>query len=101
MRPRQLPDAEAMLAITEHRLTIDDQPGPADMLAFQSGAPHASAHSFDDQVAFELSDGAKDDDTVFSPRGPVVSMLSRYANQFDVEVAQFIDHLQEVTHGTG
>ncbi|MGB9256693.1 MAG: hypothetical protein WCC25_17775, partial [Candidatus Korobacteraceae bacterium] len=61
MRLRQLPEAEAMLAIAQHGLTIDDQPGTADVLAFQSGAPHAAAHSFDDQIAFEFADRAQND----------------------------------------
>ena len=30
----------------------------ADVLAFETGAPHAGAHPFDDQVALQLSDGA-------------------------------------------
>jgi hypothetical protein len=32
----------------------------ADVLAFETGAPHAGAHPFDDEVALQLSDGADD-----------------------------------------
>ncbi|MGA9766504.1 MAG: hypothetical protein WBQ49_17775 [Rhodomicrobium sp.] len=43
-----LTNAVPSLAIADHRITIDDELGPAAVLAFESGAPHARAHSFDD-----------------------------------------------------
>jgi hypothetical protein len=48
----------------------------ADVLIFQACAPHAGAHSFNDEAKFEFSDGADDYDDGRSS-GPAVSSFSR------------------------
>src|ERR1035438_4624882 len=41
---------------------VQHQRSSADTLAFQARAPHAGAHPFNDQAAFEFGDGADDHD---------------------------------------
>ena len=49
-------------------------------------APHAGAHSFDDQAAFQLSDGADDDNNRPAQWVAGVDLLSE-ADVFDVDSA--------------
>ena len=58
---RQLPQAVTLLAVAEDGGSIEDQGFSSDMPAFELGPPHAGAHSFDDQVAFQFGDCADDD----------------------------------------
>ena len=59
---RDLSDALAPLAVLLDRSVVQDQWIAADVPAFEPRAPHAGTHSFDDQRAFEFSDGADDHD---------------------------------------
>ena len=56
-----LPDALATLTVLLDGGVVQYQRSSADVLAFEPGAPHAGAHPFDDQVAFQFGDGADDD----------------------------------------
>jgi hypothetical protein len=47
--------------VAEQCNAIDLARSASDLAAFEAGAPHAGAHPFDNQVAFEFGDGADDD----------------------------------------
>src|ERR1035441_4614373 len=55
---RQLAQALPLLAVAADGGSIEHQGLPSDMTSFKFGPPHAGAHPFDDQAAFQLSDGA-------------------------------------------
>ena len=98
-----LPDlgqAHAAVTITENGGAIDVEWGAADVAAFELGAAHAGPDPLDDQVAFQLGDGADDDDDGAAQRAAGVDVLAE-ADELDVEVVQFVEHFQEVTHGAG
>ncbi len=59
---RQLTETETALPITEDGITIKIERQASDASAFEPGTAHAGLDSLDDQVAFELRDGADDDD---------------------------------------
>ena len=61
MRFSDLAQALASSALLEHSNPIDIKWPPADMPALQPGATHSCPHPFDDEIAFELCDGANDD----------------------------------------
>jgi hypothetical protein len=52
---RQLAQALTVLPVAADGGSIKDLGTPPDMLSFELGAPHAGAHSLDDQTAFQLS----------------------------------------------
>ena len=56
-----LAQAASGLPVTDDGATIYVQRPASDMPALELGAPHAGAHPLDDQVAFQLGDGADDD----------------------------------------
>ena len=56
-----LEDALALAAVLLESGMVQYQGITADVLTFEAGAPHSGAHPFDDQIAFEFSDGADDD----------------------------------------
>ena len=56
-----LAQAASSLAVADDDAAIDVQWPAPDMLALELGAPHAGAHPLDDQVTFQLGDGADDD----------------------------------------
>ncbi len=59
---RQLSQAETTLTITVDRIAIKIERLASDAPAFEPRTAHAGLDSLDDQVAFELRDGADDDD---------------------------------------
>ena len=70
----------------------------ADVLAFETGAPHAGAHPFDDQVALQLSDGADDDYDGPAQRTAGVDLFPE-RDELDAYPVQVVEHLEEVTSG--
>ena len=54
---------------------------------FETSAPHAGAHSFDDQVALEFADGADGHDDGPAQRATSVDLLSK-ADELDVQPVQ-------------
>src|ERR1022692_1269736 len=67
----------------------------ADVLSFEAGAPHAGAHSLDDQVALEFGDGADDDNDSPAQWAGGIDAFPE-GDELDLESAQFIQNLQEV-----
>src|SRR3974390_471693 len=78
-------------------MAIDLEPRPANTLAFQPGTPHAGAHSLDNQVAFELCDGADDGDHGPAQRAAGVDILAE-RDELDLQVIQLVQHFQQVFH---
>lgn len=97
MLPGDLGEAESAFSIAEYRGTIDVERRPSDPPAFESGAPHAGAHSFDDQVPFKLGNGADDHHDCSTERSTCVQRLTE-ANELDLQVIQLIEHIEEVLH---
>ena len=95
-----LPDALATLTVLSDRKVVQYQWSSADALAFQACAPHAGAHPFDDQVAFQLGDGADDDHDGPAQRAAGIDLLpERY--ELDIESVQLVQHFQEMPSRTG
>src|SRR5258708_4461394 len=80
-------------AIQYQRLTTDG-------LTFQTSAPHAGAHPFDDQAALELSDGADDYDDGAAQRAAGIDVFSE-ADVLNADPLQLVEHLEEVLHRSG
>ena len=64
------------LAVSDDGFAIKIERPASDGSTFEAGAPHAGAHPFDDQVTFELGDGADDHHDGAAQRS-AVSMFSR------------------------
>ena len=70
------------------------------MRSLQAGGPHASAHSFDDQRAFELGDRADDDYDGAAQRAAGIDLLAE-ADELDTEAVELVEYFQEVPGGPG
>src|ERR1017187_7180857 len=97
---RQLAQAVAVLSVAEDGGPIEDQGFPSDVPAFELGSPHASAHSLDDQAAFEFGDRADDYDDCPAQRAAGVDLFAE-ADELDVEPVQLVQNLEEVLSGPG
>jgi len=71
-----------------------------DHVTFEPCAPHAGAHPFDDQVAFEFGDGADDHHNGAAQRAARVDLLTE-ADELDVQSIELVEHLQEVPRRAG
>src|SRR4051812_7060580 len=67
--------ALATLAVLMDGGTVQHQRVAADVLTVQTCAPHAGTHSFDDEAALKLSDGADDHDDGPGQRAGGVDLL--------------------------
>ena len=92
--------AESAVTIPKNRLAIDLERLAADVPAFELGAPHAGADTFDDQVAFEFGDRADDHDDGSAQRSAGVDIFAE-ADELDAEMTQFIEHFQIVLNRAG
>ena len=70
----------------------------ADVTAFEASAPHAGAHSLDDEVALKLSDGADDDYDGSAQRSAGVDLFPE-RDELDAYPVQVVEHIEEVTSG--
>ena len=95
-----LAEAVASSPIAQHSSPIYIQWPPADVPTFEPGPAHTSADPLDDQIAFEFSDGADDDHDRAAQRAAGVEVLTK-ADELDLEVVEFVEHLQEVPNGPG
>lgn len=67
------------------------------MPSFETGATHAGANAFDDQVALQLGDGADDDDDGAAERPAAVDVLAE-GDEVDAEMVEFVEDLDEVAN---
>ena len=95
-----LGQTEAAGAVTEDGGAIEVERGAADVPAFQLGPAHTGPNPLDNKVAFQLGDGADDDDDGAAQRAAGIDVLSE-ADELDAQVVQFVEHLEEVADGAG
>src|SRR5664279_954321 len=79
-------------------LTVDVECGPPDVLAFEFGPPHSSANALHDQRAFQLGDGADDDNHRPAQWAGGIELFPE-ADELDVPVVQLVEYFQEVPDG--
>ena len=94
MSSGDLSDALAALTILVDGGAVQYQRGSTDSLTVETGAPHASSYSLDDERAFEFGDGADDDDDGTAQRAAGVDIFSE-RHIFDIRSAQLIQNLKE------
>ena len=92
MASRDLSDALTTLTVLLDSGIVQYEGGPSDTLAFEPCAPHAGAHSFDDQVAFEFGDGADDDYDGAAQRTAGVDLLPE-RDVLDAYPIQLVEHI--------
>src|SRR5664280_531324 len=95
-----LSKALATLTVLLDSRTVEYQRLAADVLTFETSAPHAGAHPFDDQTAFKLSDGADDHDDGASQRAAGIDVFPE-ADVLDADPIQLVEHIEEVLHRPG
>ena len=100
MRLGDLAQAVAAAAIPHDRRAVEFECWAADVTPFELGAPHAGADALDDQVAFELRDGADDDDDGSAQRAARIDLFAE-AYELDSQMVEFIQNLQEVDYRPG
>jgi len=93
-----LAEALASVPFPEDRDPIDVDWPATDVASFEPGPAHAGPDPLDDQIALQLGDRADDDDDGAAERTTGIEVLPE-AHIFDVEVVQFIQHLEEVADG--
>jgi len=94
--PGDLAEALPVLAVPNDGFTVEIKRPSSDVSALELGAPHAGAHSFDDQVAFELCDGADDDDDGAVERAASIDMFAE-ADELALQSVEFVEHLEELS----
>src|SRR5258707_10733167 len=100
MRLGDLTQALAPSALLENSNPIDFEWPPADMPSLQPCAAHSCPHPFDDEIPFEFCDGADDDHDGPPERAACIKILAE-ADELDVEMIEFVEHLEEVPDGSG
>ena len=95
-----LTDALALAAIALDGGVVELQRLASDVLALKPGAPHAGAHPFDDQVAFQFCDGADDDHDSPAQRAGGVDIFPE-ADELDLEPVEIVENIEEVLHRPG
>ena len=100
MRLSDLAQTLALIALLENSSPVDIERPPADVPPFQPGAAHSCRYPFDDEIPFEFCDGADDDHDGPSERGAGIKILAE-ADELDVEMVEFVEHLEEVSNGPG
>ena len=100
MPPGDLADALPLAAVALDGGTVKYQRLAADLLTFETGAPHTGAHPLDDQAAFEFRDGADDHNDGPTQRTGGVDVLSE-RDVFDVDPVEFIQNIEEVLRRPG
>jgi hypothetical protein len=87
-------------AVLENGNPVDVEWPPADMSAFQPSAAHACPYPLDDEIPFQFGDSSDDDNDGPPERAAGIEVLPE-ADELDVEVVEFVEHLEEVPDGSG
>src|SRR6478609_10908625 len=90
-----LSDALATLPVLLDGEVVQHQWSSSDALAFETCAPHAGAHPFNDQAAFEFGDSADDDDDGAAQRAAGVDIFPE-ADELHFQAIQIVEHFKEV-----
>jgi hypothetical protein len=94
---RDLGEAEATRSITDDGLAIQVEGTAADMLAFQSRPPHASANPLDNEATLEFGDGSDDDENGATQWTAAVDALAN-RDELYAEAMELIQGFQQVTY---
>ena len=89
-----------MLAIAADTRFIELERAPPDVPAFELGAPHAGAHSLDDQAPFKFGDRTNNDHHCPAQWTTGVELLPE-RDELDVQPVQLVEHFEEVPGGAG
>jgi hypothetical protein len=100
MRLGDLTQTLAPSALLKNSNAIDIEWPPADMPSLEPCSAHSCPHPFDDEIPFEFCDGADDDHDSPPERAAGIEVLAE-ADELDVEMVEFVEHLEEVAHGPG
>jgi hypothetical protein len=100
MRFGNLTQALAPSALLENSNPVDFERSPSDVPSLQPSAAHSCPHPFDDEIPFEFCDGADDDHDGPPERAAGIKILAE-ADELDVEMIEFVEHLEEVPDGAG
>src|SRR5258707_7529554 len=100
MRLGDLTQALAPSALLENGNPIDIECPSANMPSLQPGAAHACPHPLDDEIALEFGDCPDYDHDGPAERAAGIKILPE-ADEFDIEVVEFVQHFEEVPHGSG
>ena len=95
-----LAQAASGLAVADDSATIDVQWPAPDMLALELGTPHPGAHPLDDQVAFQLGDGADNDHHCPPQRSAGVDIFPE-ADELNLYMIEFVQDFEKVSDGAG
>ena len=97
---RQLAETLALSSIPQDADAIEVEWLATNVAAFELGAAHAGAHPLDDEIALQLGDGTDDHDDRPTQRAAGIDLFAE-ADEFDIEMIQLIQHLEEVFHRPG
>jgi len=98
---RDFSQAVAASAILQHAATVDiDVGGTTNANSFQLSSAHPGSDSFDDQVAFQFSNGGEDNHNGPSQRAAGIELYLA-GNELQVQVMELIEQFQEVLRRTG
>src|ERR1019366_8967199 len=100
MSAGDLAQALSMLTVLNDCGPVEIKGSASDVAAFEASAPHAGAHSLDDQVAFQFGDGADDDHDSPAQRTTGVDVLPE-RDVFDLQPAEFVQYFEEVFYRPG
>ncbi len=97
MVPGDLPEALSLAALTQDGLAIKVERSASDVPAFETGSAHSGLDAFDDQRAFQLSDGPDDDHNGPAQRTTGVDLLAE-TDELDLQMVQLIEYREEMGH---
>jgi hypothetical protein len=100
MAPGDLSDALALAAVLLDGGTVQYQRLAADVLPFETSAPHAGADPLDDQAALEFGDGADDHDKSAAQRAAGVEIFPE-ADVLNPDPIQLVQDIKEMLHRSG
>ena len=95
-----LTKALALAAIALDSGVVQFQWVTSDVTPFETGAPQAGTHPFDDQVALKFGDGADDDNDGPAQRPFGIDIFPEL-DELDLEPVQFVQYFQKVLHRPG
>jgi hypothetical protein len=90
-----LAQAASSLAVANDRAAIDVQWPAPDVAALELGAPHAGAHPLDNQIPFQLGDGADDDHHRPAQWSAGVDIFPE-ADELNLYMIEFVQNFEEV-----
>ncbi len=97
---RQLTEALSLSSIPQDAGAIELERFASNMTAFELGPAHSGAHPLDDQVSFELCNGADDHDDGAAQWTTGIDLFAE-TDKLDIEMIEFVQDFEEVFHRPG